>query len=114
VVEDTAVTHGYVLEMFGEEIANLVYDVTDQSRPTDGNRETRKRIDREHIAKASPDAMSIKLADLIDNTASITAHDPDFAVTYLREKRLLMPLLIGGNKLLYARAWSQLDMQAAA
>jgi hypothetical protein len=38
------------------------------------------------LGKISASAKLIKLCDLIDNTRSITEHDPDFAVTYLREK----------------------------
>lgn len=107
--EDQGVTDGELVELFGAEVARLVDEVTDQSRPEDGNREVRKAIDREHNGRASPEGKTIKLADLISNTKSIAKHDPHFAVTYLREKRLLMPLLTEGNAALYTRAMELLE-----
>ena len=78
--------------------------LTDVSRPEDGNRAARKTLDREHIAKASPQAKTIKIADLIDNSRSIMAHDPQFARVYLAEKRLLLDVLTEGDPTLYAMA----------
>jgi hypothetical protein len=79
--------------------------LTDVSRPEDGNREIRKRIDREHTAQAPAIVKTIKLADLIDNSRSIIAHDPDFAHVYLREKRLLLDeALREGDATLWAMA----------
>ena len=74
------------------------------SKPEDGNRATRKAIDREHTAQAPAEAQTIKLADLISNSKSIMAHDPDFAVTYLAEKRLLLEVLTKGDPGLHAEA----------
>ena len=93
VVEDTKVDLGTILGTFGPEVACLVDDLTDASRPTDGNREIRKAIDRAHSEAASPDAQTIKVADLIDNTRSIVERDPAFAKVYLAEKRLLLAVL---------------------
>lgn len=107
--EDQGITDAELRERFGDDVARLVEEVTDQSRPEDGNRETRKRIDREHVGRASPEGKTIKLADLISNTKSIAVRDPDFAVTYLREKRLLLPLLTEGNPILHARATELLE-----
>jgi len=106
VLEDTDVTHALLVSEFGPVIAQLVHEVTDQSKPEDGNREVRKAIDRAHLAKASPLGKAIKLADLIDNTGTIVAHDPKFAKAYLREKELLLDrALIGSaSKELYNRA----------
>lgn len=93
-----------IREKLGEEVAQLVLEVTDVSKPSDGNRAKRKEIDRQHIAKASKGGKLIKLADLIDNTKDICANDPDFARVYLKEKRLLMQVLNGVNETLYAEA----------
>ena len=76
---------------------------------SDGNREARKKIDREHIAKASPEAKTIKLADLIHNTQSIVRHDPGFAKIYLAEKELLLKVLKEGNEEMYGIAVSFLE-----
>lgn len=103
-VEDTHATLWGIERMFGVEIAELVEQLTDVSKPEDGNRMLRKRIDREHTVKASPAAKTIKLADLIDNTRSIAAHDPDFAKVYFAEKRLLLEVLREGNPTLWKMA----------
>lgn len=112
--EDQGVTDAQLRELFGNDVARLVDEVTDQSRPEDGNRETRKEIDRAHNGRASPDGKTIKLADLISNTKSITTRDPHFAVTYMREKRLLMTLLTEGSPELYRRAMELLEKYEAA
>ena len=52
VVEDTQVTIEDVRSHFGVWIAARVADLTDISRPEDGNREIRKAIDRNHSATA--------------------------------------------------------------
>ena len=36
----------------------------------------------------------IKLADIIDNGRNITEHDPEFARTFLAEKRLVMMRMV--------------------
>jgi guanosine-3',5'-bis(diphosphate) 3'-pyrophosphohydrolase len=106
VVEDTPVTLEAIELEFGAEVARLVEELTDVSRPEDGNRKTRKAIDREHSAAASPEGQTIKLADLIDNSETITKHDPDFAKVYMREKRALLEVMSDGDRDLQARAWA--------
>lgn len=104
VVEDTGVTIEVIREMFGEKVAELVGWLTDVSRPEQGNRATRKAIDRAHTAMAPAEAQTIKLADLISNTRSIMAHDEKFAKTYLEEKRLLLEVMTKGDARLMAEA----------
>lgn len=94
-----------ILAACGPAVLALVREVTDVSRPGDGNREHRKALDRAHCASASALGQAVKLADLIDNTRDISAHDPDFARTYLREKRLLLDVLTLGPATLMAEAW---------
>ena len=55
---------------------------------------------------ATPEAKTIKLADLIDNTKSIVEHDPRFAKVYLEEKRLLLEVLKDGDETLWQQAHS--------
>lgn len=110
VVEDTPVTLQQISDAgFGPTIAKLVEELTDVSQPSDGNRATRKRIDREHLAKASPRAQTVKLADLISNSRGIIKNDPNFAPTYMHEKRLLLNELIWGDGTLYAEACQIVD-----
>lgn len=104
VVEDTPVTMEDIRAQFGDTVTNLVEELTDVSGPEDGNRALRKAMDKEHLAKASDSAKTIKLADLIDNAESIIEHDPTFANVYIKEMRALLEVLEGGNEQLYRRA----------
>lgn len=86
---------------FGDRVLQLVLEVTDVSKPEDGNRAKRKALDREHLAKASVDGKTIKLADLIDNIIDISKHDPHFARVFRKEATLNLPYLQDVNKELY-------------
>ena len=101
VVEDTPATLEDLEKEFGTNVAQLVKELTDVSRPSDGNRTKRKAIDREHIANASSSAKTIKLADLIHNSRDITRHDPHFARIYLSEVSALLNVLGDGDSKLY-------------
>lgn len=104
VIEDTHFGYTDLLIRFGSRVAKLVQEVTDQSKPSDGNRAKRKAMDRDHLAKASPEAQTIKLADMISNTPSIMAYDRAFAKVYIPEKRLLLGVLSRGDWRLFERA----------
>ena len=109
VVEDTGVTIELIESQFGPKVAELVGYLTDVSKPEDGNRKVRKAIDREHIALASPEAQSVKLADLCSNTRTIVAFDPDFARVYLGEKKKLLEVLQNADPGLVRYAQMSLD-----
>lgn len=112
-VEDTQVGLGHIELYFDKEIASLVEMLTDVSTLEDGNRAARKKIDLEHLAKASPAAQTIKLADLISNTKSIVKHDPDFARVYLKEKEALLQVLDKGHHALWETAADLLQQSKA-
>ena len=82
---------------FGPVVRDLVVQLTDVSRPADGNRRVRKALDRDHLAMASPAGQTIKLADLLDNAASILAHDRAFTPTFLREMAELVEVMPLGD-----------------
>lgn len=100
-VEDTPVTIDDIRREFGDDVGDLVSDLSDVAKPEDGNRAARNEINRQHTAGASPRAKTIKLADLIDNTKSIVEHDHNFAIVYLKEKELLLEVLTEGDQTLY-------------
>lgn len=104
VVEDTGVEIVDIWREFGSVVASYVNWLTNPSKPEDGNRAERKRIDREYIRNAPPEVHSIKCADLISNTSTIVEYDPDFAQVYLEEKRLMLEVLTGAEPTLLARA----------
>ena len=103
-LEDTKVTHADIVSFFGARVARLVKEVTDVSTKEDGNRAVRKQKDLEHLALASPEAQTIKLADLISNTQSIVKHDPEFAKVYMLEKKALLKVLTKGDRRLHKLA----------
>jgi len=103
-VEDTPATIQDLQKEFGEEVAQLVLELTDVSTPSEGNRATRKAIDLNHLAAASPRAKTVKLADLINNCTDVTKHDARFAVVYLTEMEALLEVLKEGHPDLYAQA----------
>lgn len=90
VIEDTKISRDALARAFPREVVDLVEMVTDVSRPEDGNRAARKALDLAHLIRATPYGRAIKVADLIDNTRSIVAHDPHFSRVYLPEKRAVL------------------------
>lgn len=107
-LEDTGTFVEALIEEFSGHITRMVLMLTDGPYPTPKmNRAARKLFDCARLAKASDDVKTVKLADLMDNTESITAHDPKFARVYLREKALLLPALQGGNIMLWHDAAEQ-------
>ena len=108
-VEDCDVTLDDIVSHFGPIVADLVEQLTDISLPEDGNRAFRKAMDRDHSAQASAQGQTIKIADLIDNTKSITEHDEHFAKVYMKEKALLLQLLDKADKILLEKAQKKVD-----
>jgi len=100
-LEDTKTTPDDLLKLVGGKATEFVLDVTDVSRLCDGNRKVRKEIEREHLSAGSPEAKTIKLADIIDNAPSVIKYDEGFAKIYIEEKKRLLPYLVEGNAKLY-------------
>jgi (p)ppGpp synthase/HD superfamily hydrolase len=101
VVEDTPRTIEDIEYSFGKRVAQIVEMVTDVSKPEDGNRKTRKEIDRQHLAKADYAGQTVKLADMIDNAHDISKNDPNFAKVYMSEIKNILPLMTKGDKSLF-------------
>ena len=104
-IEDQGVTAPELARRFGLRVASGVHALSDIES---GNRAERKAASRERLARAHDWVQTIKVADLISNTASIVQHDPDFAKVYLEEKRLLLDVLTRADPRLVAIARSQL------
>lgn len=94
-IEDTGTTRDQIAAEFGEVVAALVMELTDQIPKSSGNRATRKRLEAERLATVSLAAKNIKLADLIDNSRTIVPRDPGFARVYLKEKARILKLFDG-------------------
>jgi (p)ppGpp synthase/HD superfamily hydrolase len=107
-VEDTQVTLELIQAHFGPVVMNHVSWLTDISKKSDGNRATRKEIDRKHTHMAPKQSQTIKCADLIANTKDICQADPDFAKVYMKEKRLLLEGM-DADKTLMDYAWKLIN-----
>lgn len=101
VVEDTDHTIQDIRADFNGDIAELVEWLTDTSRPEDGVRKVRKKIDRDRLAEAPARAQTIKLAGLIHNSHPIITNSPKFAKVYIAEVELLLKVLTKGDVTLY-------------
>ena len=108
VAEDTPVKIVEIGARFGYDVAVLVEELTDVSRPEDGNRAERKAADCRHTAQASADAQTIKAADLVSNSRSIVENAPAFARVYLVEKENLLKVMTKASPSLLQLAWDVL------
>lgn len=104
-VEDVFwVKHWMIRLLFGAFVSMLVRELTDVTKLSDGKRSVRKEIERNRMAKTCYSTQTIKYADLISNTQSITQYDPGFAKVYMSEKRDLLMVMTKGNAVL--RSWA--------
>lgn len=108
VVEDTPVTIQDICNEFGTVVGMYVEYLTDISVPEDGNRACRKQRDAYHVAAGPAEVQTIKVADLIHNTADIHAHDSRFWEVYKHEKWFQLNLLTKADSDLWLRARIQL------
>lgn len=109
VVEDTNRTQDDITRDFGETISSYVEMLTDISKPSDGNRKTRKAIDCAHTAKAIPVIKTVKLADVLHNAPSIIQHNRGFAYKWMGEKVDLIEVLGEGEPELYRKVQKLID-----
>ena len=72
-VEDVGVTRQDLIEQFGEDVASLVMEVTDDKNLPKAER---KRLQVEHAPHKTPRAQMIKLADKTSNLRSILKSAP--------------------------------------
>jgi (p)ppGpp synthase/HD superfamily hydrolase len=111
-LEDTKTVRGDFVMCFGDQgifIGDLVEELTDVSKPEDGNRKARKAKDLEHLSKATPSAQTIKLADIISNSLNIIALDPAFSKIYIPEMKARFPHLQQGDRRLLELATRQVE-----
>lgn len=108
VLEDTPVTkdemHQFLHRVFdnvtADETMELVEELNDvytKQHYPQWNRRKRKSMELERMQKASPDAQTIKYADIIDNSLDLKNAEPDFARLFLFECRALLKIMNKGN-----------------
>lgn len=109
VLEDTRATTSDLLFQFGVPVTRIVIELTDHHPAgSGGNRAARKAMERDRLAKASPMAQLVKLADIVDNAQSIIRHDPQFAPVFIAEADALVLAMVMSGKLDPALAYSHI------
>ncbi len=106
-VEDTPVTIWEIEQRFGNKVATLVGELTDEyvkENYPDLNRRQRKEKEVERQSQISREAKTVKLADVIDNTRDIVENDINFARRYVPEMEALVEALQGGDFKLLMKA----------
>jgi (p)ppGpp synthase/HD superfamily hydrolase len=98
-LEKSATTMEELIGTFGEDVAELVYWLTDSEN---GSREACALQAAWRLSRAPWNAKLIKLADIIDNGSAVVAYNPDFGPTFLEEKRLQLKKMaeVEGSRLL--------------
>jgi (p)ppGpp synthase/HD superfamily hydrolase len=125
VLEDTDCTREemfrFLSSIFNDEqasrIAYYVDELTDvytKEAYRNMNRRKRKMLESERMKKTSPEAQTVKYADIIDNCNEITVHDPEFAVVFLNECRQLLEKMNKGNRELLSKARETVEMNILA
>lgn len=107
VVEDTSISILDIKKTFGNKVAKLVAELTDEftkEKYPELNRRWRKKKEVVRLGTISWDAQSIKLADVIDNLPGISENDSGFAKRYVPEMEALVEVLQGGDQKLQLRA----------
>jgi (p)ppGpp synthase/HD superfamily hydrolase len=115
VLEDTPVTKteikNFLLKLMdttqAAKTVTLVEELTDVFIKKDypeWNRRKRKDKEAERLSATSPEAQTIKYADIIDNSVEIVNQDIDFAGVYLHEGRAILKKINKGDQRLYQRA----------
>jgi guanosine-3',5'-bis(diphosphate) 3'-pyrophosphohydrolase len=99
-VEDTSVEPMDLHWAFGEDIANLVYELTnvyDKKSYPELNRERRHALESVRLGGVSARAQTVKFADFLNNGSDILVQDPKFAQVYIQEVSLSIRLMTLGN-----------------
>lgn len=86
-VEDCGVKFEQIADVFGFQVAKIVYWLSDFTDAKHGVRSLRSSLEVEKFRHAPYFAKLVKLADIVSNCKSICEHDPEFAEVYLAEKR---------------------------
>lgn len=91
-IEDSGVRYDEIAESFGDRVARIVAEVTNDSRLP---KQQRHEAMIHHLATASTEAKLIKLADRYDNVWSVSSADPAKFERILRETPRLLESLRG-------------------
>lgn len=93
-IEDTNATYEEIQKVFGKSVCDLVYFLTDDLTPKDGNRKLRKEKYLEKLLDSPYEAKCLKIADVLANIRNLAevvpAEDKGFAIKYVGEKQQMV------------------------
>ena len=93
-IEDTNATYEEIQKVFGKSVCDLVYFLTDDLTPKDGNRKLRKEKYLEKLLDSPYEAKCLKIADVLANIRNLAevvpAEDKVFAIKYVGEKQQMV------------------------
>jgi (p)ppGpp synthase/HD superfamily hydrolase len=112
-VEDTPTTLEAMKAEFGEKVASLVNDLMNVVPADCCVREEKITLHRNHSAKASSDAKTVKLADVLHNLSDADKCELEWTRRYIWEKRLFIEVLKEGNSQLWTRVKERIDFLVA-
>ena len=96
-----------IIDLFGVRVGAIVHDLTDEYTKENYpllNRAVRKASEAVRLSDVSYDAQTIKYADFVSNSEDIIHNDPNFAKTYLEEKRAILAVMDKGHPVLFGLA----------
>jgi hypothetical protein len=109
IVEDTESTIGDMERKFGARVAKLVDELTVVSYVARGDPASRLRLEKEHFARVSAAAKTIKLADLIDTCRDLHKSKLAGLKKYGTRAKELTAVLEGGDPTLLTRLKRDLE-----
>jgi (p)ppGpp synthase/HD superfamily hydrolase len=115
VLEDTPVTSEAIREFLSTQLTEdettralrYVIELTDiyvRTAYPKMKRRTRKEKEADRLGAVSPEAQTIKYADIMDNATNIVLHDRNFGYVYLKEAQLILEKMKDGHPALRERA----------
>lgn len=96
-LEETQVTTEQLAEVFGKDVADIVFDLSDLTPEEYGDRAARKAMYRYQLAASPAGTQTIKLAVVCSKVRDIDFEDPRLAKAYLKEQREMVGALSKGN-----------------
>jgi (p)ppGpp synthase/HD superfamily hydrolase len=100
ILEDTPVEAADVEWACGEKVMRMVVAMTNPAKRSRLPRAERKKIDREHLMKQSPEVKMIKMLDRIDNLRDLPGAPAKFKKLYASESLLLAEVVGDADELL--------------
>lgn len=109
-VEDTTVTQDLIELIFGRTTDRIVFGMTKADKPQGMNRKGFKNMELERLRLETPAVQTVKVADIVSNTASMREVKPEFYHdVYFDEQYELFKVLTKAHPALIERGQRMFD-----